>query len=126
MQPATPPVSRKVGDVFLVELRVLKVKLQLADRGIAKEIYRFVFRQPESNIAEVSQQEDCDRKVERQVEAFAAKVPESKFSPAEIMSYVLSHWHSPAAAMEDCVQWVEGLLQEKKDKTKDSRKDQSD
>ncbi|KAH6883603.1 P-loop containing nucleoside triphosphate hydrolase protein [Thelonectria olida] len=107
----------------------LKVEFQLADRGITKEIYRFMFGQPESNIAEVSQQEGCDGKVERQVDAFAAKVPESEFSPAEIMSYLLRHWHSPATAIEHCDQWADDLLQEKKAKkgaSKDGRKSQRD
>lgn len=88
-----------------------------------------MFGQPESNIAEVSQQEGCAGKVERQMNAFAAKVPESEFSPAEIMSYLVRHWHSPATAIEHCDQWAVDLLQEKKAKkgaSKDGRKSQRD
>ncbi|KAH7125035.1 hypothetical protein B0J13DRAFT_455185 [Dactylonectria estremocensis] len=69
----------------------LKVEFQLADRGIAREIYRFMFGQPESNIAEAIQQEGCGGNFERQADAFAAKVPESEFSPAEIIAYLLRH-----------------------------------
>jgi len=94
----------------------LKIGFGLADRGIAKEIYRFMFGQPESNIAKISQQEGYDEEVERQADVFAAKLPESEFSPAEIMAYLLRHWHSPAAAIEHCDQWADDLLQEKKTK----------
>ncbi|KAL5625701.1 hypothetical protein FOBRF1_000044 [Fusarium oxysporum] len=106
-----------------------KIEFQLADRGIAKEIYRFMFGQLERNTAEASQQERCDEKVERQAEAFAVKVPEYGFSPAEIMSYLLQYRHCPAAAIENCSQWVDNLLQEKKAKkeaSKDGRKNQRD
>lgn len=107
----------------------LKVKFQLASRGIAKEIFRFMFGQPEGNNKEATQQKDCDGKVERHADAFAAKVPESQFSPAEIMAYLLRHWESPAAAIEHCGQWVDDLLQEKKAKkgvSKDGHKNQRD
>ncbi|RYO89564.1 hypothetical protein DL764_008553 [Monosporascus ibericus] len=85
----------------------LKVEFQLANRATAKEIYRSMFGQLES---------DIDGNVERRVDAFAAKVPDSKFSRAENMAYLLRHWHSPAAAIEHCGQWVDDLLWEKKAK----------
>jgi chaperone BCS1 len=69
--------------------------------------------QLEPTLAEVKQQEDNDREVERQAAAFAAKVPEPEFSPAEIMSYLVPYRHSPAAAIENRSQWVDDLLQEK-------------
>lgn len=102
-----------------------KIEFQLADRGITQAIYRFMFGQLERNTAEVSQQERCDERIERQAEAFAVKVPEYGFSPAEIMSYLLQHRHCPAAAIENCSQWVDNLLQEKKarkEASKDGRK----
>lgn len=102
----------------------LKVEFQLADRAITKEIYHFMFGQPECNVAEVSHQGNCDRDVERQADAFAAKVPESKFSPAEIMAYLLRHWQSPAVAIENCVQWVDDLLKEKEANINDGHKNQ--
>ncbi|KAM5354953.1 hypothetical protein ACJ41O_001599 [Fusarium nematophilum] len=103
-----------------------KVEFQLADRGIAKEIYRFLFGQHGKDVAEDGQQEGYDGEVERQAKAFAAMVPESEFSPAEIMSYLLRHRRCPAAAIENCGQWVDNLLQEKKAKAKDGRKKQRD
>jgi chaperone BCS1 len=103
----------------------LKVEFQLVDRAIAKEIYRFMIGQPESSIAETSQQEGCDGKIERQADVFAAVVPESEFSPAEIMAYLLRHWKSPATAIKHCDQWADDLLQErraKKEASKNGRK----
>ncbi|KND86180.1 putative mitochondrial chaperone BCS1-B [Tolypocladium ophioglossoides CBS 100239] len=79
-----------------------KVEFQLADRGIAKEIYRFMFGH-----------ERCDGEVERRADEFAAKVPESKFSPAEIMSYLLPYRNRAAAIIENCEKWANSLLQEK-------------
>lgn len=73
-----------------------------------------MFGQPKKNVAEVSQQKGCDREVERQVDAFVTMIPESEFSPAEIMSYLLQYREFPAAAVENCGQWVQGLLREKK------------
>ncbi|KAJ3453432.1 hypothetical protein MRS44_017679 [Fusarium solani] len=104
-----------------------KVEFQLADRGIAREIYRFMFGQHGRDVAEDGQPEGCDGEVERQAKEFAAMVPESEFSPAEIMSYLLRHRRCPAAAIKNCGQWADNLLREKKAKkvaSKDGRKNQ--
>ncbi|EXA31371.1 hypothetical protein FOVG_17343 [Fusarium oxysporum f. sp. pisi HDV247] len=83
-----------------------EVEFQLASRGIIKDIFRFMFGQLEKKIVQVSQQKVCDGEIESQADGFAAKVPESKFSPASC----------PAAAIENCGQWVDGLLKEKQTK----------
>ncbi|RSL58675.1 hypothetical protein CEP51_014041 [Fusarium floridanum] len=104
-----------------------KVEFQLADRGIAREIYRFMFGQLGRDVTEHGQPEGCDGEVERQAKEFAAMVPESEFSPAEIMSYLLRHRRCPAAAIKNCGQWADNLLREKKAKKialKDGRKNQ--
>jgi chaperone BCS1 len=93
-----------------------EVEFQLANRGIVKDIFRFMFGQPEKKIVQVSQQKVCDGEIESQADEFAAKIPESEFSPAEIMSYLLPYRSCPAAAIENCGQWVDGLLKEKQAK----------
>ncbi|WAO93443.1 Hypothetical protein NCS54_01099100 [Fusarium falciforme] len=87
----------------------MEVEFQLANRGIIKDIFRFMFWEPEK-------QREHERVVESQADQFASKVPESEFSPAEIMSYLLPHRSCPAAAVENCGRWVDGLLKEKQGK----------
>lgn len=87
-----------------------EVEFQLADRGIAKDIFRFMFGH-----------EGCDGELERRADEFAAKVPESKFSPAEIMSYLLPYRNCAAATIENCEKWANRLLKEKQDKENPSR-----
>ncbi|KAH7248352.1 hypothetical protein B0J15DRAFT_498331 [Fusarium solani] len=57
----------------------MEVEFQLADIGIPKDIFRFMFGQP-------VKQRGYDREVESQANEFASKIPDSEFSPAEIMS----------------------------------------
>ncbi|KFA80180.1 hypothetical protein S40288_10056 [Stachybotrys chartarum IBT 40288] len=93
-----------------------EVEFELADKGIAKNIFHFMFGQPEQQIVQASRQKKCDGEVGSQADEFAAKVPESEFSPAEIMSYLLPHRSCPAAAIEHCDQWVDDLRKEKQGK----------
>ncbi|RBA13413.1 mitochondrial chaperone bcs1 [Fusarium proliferatum] len=93
-----------------------EVEFQLASRGIIKDIFRFMFGQLEKKIVQVSQQKVCDGEIESQADEFAANIPESKFSPAEIMSYLLPYRSCPVAAIDNCGQWVDGLLKEKQAK----------
>lgn len=37
-----------------------------------------------------------------QAEAFSRKIPESRFSPAEIMNYLQGYREAPVDAVEDC------------------------
>lgn len=94
----------------------MKVEFQLADRHIAQQIYNFMFGQPEQKPKETKREKGCDVEVEIQAATFAAKVPEFEFSPAEIMSYLLAYRRNPAAAIGNCGQWANDLLQEKKEK----------
>jgi chaperone BCS1 len=93
-----------------------EIEFQLADKDIAKCIFHFMFGQPEQQIVQASRQKKCDGEVGSQADVFAAKVPESLFSPAEIMSYLLPHRTCPAAAIEHCDQWVDDLRKEKQGK----------
>jgi chaperone BCS1 len=117
----------KLDDALTRPGRVdLKIAFQLANRSMAKDIYRFMFKESEYDYGDVNQQgnhdeavkkqRDHDEMVEEQAEAFAAKVPESEFSPAEIMAHLQQHWSSPADAVKHCGQWVHDLLKEKKAK----------
>jgi mitochondrial chaperone BCS1 len=53
----------------------------------------------------VSQREEAER-VKRLVKGFTAKVPELKFSPAEIFSFLLEHRKSPEGAINNMEQLI--------------------
>ncbi|CAF3556193.1 unnamed protein product [Fusarium graminearum] len=44
------------------------------------------------------------------------RIPESAFSPAEVILYLLLYRSCLAAIVENCGRWVDGLLKEKKGK----------
>uniref|UniRef100_A0A8H7K2N6 BCS1 N-terminal domain-containing protein n=1 Tax=Bionectria ochroleuca TaxID=29856 RepID=A0A8H7K2N6_BIOOC len=114
----------KLDDALTRPGRVdLKIAFQLVNESIANEIYHFMFKQPELDHGNVSQQGDHDGKIKRQAEneeiremakLFAAKIPESVFSTAEVIAYLQQHWNSPADAVKHCDQWVDDLHKEKK------------
>ncbi|KAK7996283.1 hypothetical protein PG991_015750 [Apiospora marii] len=51
-------------------------------------------------------------------EKFAAKIPEFKFSPAEIQGYLLKRKKHPLKAVEETDKWVEAMVQQKASKSK--------
>ncbi|CAG9953437.1 unnamed protein product [Clonostachys rosea f. rosea IK726] len=114
----------KLDDALTRPGRVdLKIAFQLVNESIANEIYHFMFKQPELDHGNVSQQGDHDERIKRQAEneeikeqakLFAAKIPESVFSTAEVIAYLQQHWNSPADAVKRCDQWVDDLHKEKK------------
>lgn len=59
-----------------------------------------------------SQQEEVER-VERLAEEFAAKVPELKFSPARILSFLLEYRQSPEEAIDNVEQLISKLIKAK-------------
>ncbi|KAB8071098.1 BCS1 N terminal-domain-containing protein [Aspergillus leporis] len=55
--------------------------------------------------------------MEQLAAAFAEKIPELTFSPAEIQGYLLRHKYSPQDAIAEVEAWVEKTLDEKKQKS---------
>ncbi|KAK8065661.1 mitochondrial chaperone BCS1-B [Apiospora hydei] len=51
-------------------------------------------------------------------EQFAAKIPETKFSPAEIQGYLLKRKKHPLKAVEETDKWVDAMVQQKASKSK--------
>lgn len=51
-------------------------------------------------------------------EEFAGKIPDGRFSPAEIQGYLLKRKKLPRKAVEEADQWVEAMLQQKASKSK--------
>ena len=97
-----------------------KVELGLADQKITADLFCLVFKPVEGDVvlpedaqsdvlvqeeAARSQREEVER-VERLAKEFAARVPELKFSPAEIQSFLLVNKQSPGIAVANVAQWV--------------------
>jgi len=98
-----------------------KVELGLADSQMVADLFCLVFK-PKEGVATlskdahlgenrtgleaaVSQSED-DNRVELLAEKFTAKVPELKFSPAEIFSFLLEYRKSPEEAIHNVEQLI--------------------
>lgn len=74
-----------------------------------------------ASLAKAAGLNDLDVPVEElpaAAEQFAEKVPDSKFSPAEIQGYLLKRKKLPRKAVEEADQWVEAMLQQKASKSK--------
>jgi chaperone BCS1 len=104
-----------------------KIELGLADNEMTADIFRLVFKPVEGDVAlpeddalpedahsgenrkvheaATSQREEAER-VERLAKEFAVKVPELKFSPAEIISFLLEHRKSPEEAIDNVEQLI--------------------
>jgi chaperone BCS1 len=89
-----------------------KVELGLADNKMTADLFCLVFKPVEGDVAftedaqvAVSQREEAER-VERLAKGFAVKVPELKFSPAEIFSFLLEHRKSPEEAIHNVEQLI--------------------
>jgi chaperone BCS1 len=98
-----------------------KIELGLADSKMTADLFCLVFKPVEGDVAlpedaqsgenrkvheaAVSQREEAER-VERLAKGFAVKVPELKFSPAEIFSFLLEHRKSPEEAIDNVEQLI--------------------
>ena len=105
-----------------------KVELGLADHKMTADLFCLVFKPVQEDVAlpkdarpgdnakvheaAVSQREEAER-VERLAKGFAAKVPELKFSPAEIFSSLLEHRKSPEGAIDNVEQLISKPIEAK-------------
>jgi chaperone BCS1 len=100
-----------------------KVELGLADKNMTSDLFSLVFKPVAGDVAPLeatqsevlvgedgkgpqaarSQREEVER-VEQLAKEFAAKVPELKFSPAGILSFLLEHKQSPEEAIDNVEQ----------------------
>jgi len=98
-----------------------KVELGLADNKMTADLFCLVFKPVQEDVAlpedaqsgenrnvhevAVSQREEAKR-VERLAKKFAVKVPELKFSPAKIFSFLLEYRKSPEEAIDNVEQLI--------------------
>lgn len=106
-----------------------KVELGLADKRMTSDLFCLVFKPVAGDIAPLeatqsevlvgeygkateaarSQREDVER-VEQLAKEFAAKVPELKFSPAGVLSFLLKYKQSPEAAIDNVEQLISPVI----------------
>jgi chaperone BCS1 len=111
-----------------------KFELGLADKKMTADLFCIVFMPMEGDIpppgkapsdalvrlvedrkvdeAARSQGEEVKR-VERLAEEFAGWVPELKFSPAEILSFLLEYRQSPGEAIDNVEKWMTRIMEER-------------
>lgn len=87
------------------------VSFQLVDQDVALQIFRYMFDpQPDAPTQDCS---DLRRLgVEDQAREFARMIPEGKYSPAQVMSYLLRHRDAPDVALDNIESWVESTREE--------------
>jgi chaperone BCS1 len=98
-----------------------KVELGLADNTMTADLFCLVFKPVQEDVAlpedaqsgdntkvdeaAASQREEAER-VEQLAKEFAGNVPELKFSPAEIFSFLMEHRKSPEEAIGNVEQLI--------------------
>jgi chaperone BCS1 len=86
-----------------------KVEFRLADEIITGQLFRIVFNGSDCN---------TEKTLEQLADDFAGRVPESEFSPAEVLSLLLEHRRSPESAVANVAAWVSRVREEKRNKLK--------
>lgn len=82
------------------------IEFGFANREMLQGLFQFIYTPlaTESETAGVSQDGDAIRKL---AAAFAERVPEMRFSPAQILSFLIEHKNSPQGAVEKVISWVQ-------------------
>lgn len=87
----------------------LKIELGLADAIMATKLFGFMYG-PDREVE--FPKTLLSLEIEDLAAQFAEQVPEYRFSPAQIMSHLIQHRSSPAAALENTQDWVKTTLLE--------------
>ncbi|KAK2006158.1 mitochondrial chaperone bcs1 [Colletotrichum eremochloae] len=83
-----------------------KIEFQLAGSDVVTKLFRTVFEQSEEELPDAEKRANNNLKVQRMAVEFAGVVPESKFSPADILSFLLANRGSPSGALINAERWV--------------------
>jgi chaperone BCS1 len=94
----------------------LRLELDYADSELAAQLFEFMYK-PVGEAQPLSKEETLA--VEGLAREFAAKIPEGKFSVAQIMSYIQQNWDSPTTALDNIGGWVKQALQDEEAKCSD-------
>ncbi|KAM3547732.1 hypothetical protein ARSEF4850_009838 [Beauveria asiatica] len=94
-----------------------KVEFGLASREMLLELFRYVYLPLSSKTERVGDKDegvvnnqvaqDTQKHIKELAAMFADRVPAMKYSPAQILSFLIAHRHSPRDAVENVSSWVE-------------------
>jgi chaperone BCS1 len=85
-----------------------KLELGLTTREVNAQLFASIFRKSKSDKGKTESEEAQENAMLMQQAAdFARKVPEYKFSPADIQQFLLGYRQSPATAVQNVRGWVE-------------------
>ncbi|PQK10250.1 hypothetical protein BB8028_0002g05740 [Beauveria bassiana] len=93
------------------------VEFGLASREMLLGLFRYVYLPLSSKTKSVGDKsegavntqdaQDTQKHIQELAAMFADRVPAMKYSPAQILSFLIAHRHSPRDAVENVISWVE-------------------
>ncbi|PFH58638.1 hypothetical protein XA68_13431 [Ophiocordyceps unilateralis] len=98
----------------------VKAEFRLADATMAMQLFGFVFKPDDVNKVGAKKDEakqGDELELQALANRFAALVPELELSPAEMISYLQRHRHSPASAVDQAQVWVAEMQRDKRDRS---------
>ena len=104
-----------LDDALIRAGRVDKMaEFELADASVISQLFGFIFGHSEG----VSENDSCESTRVGQLAAdFVDKVPDRRFSTAEILGHLLQYRQSPDAAVSNVETWATALLRDKENRT---------
>lgn len=101
-----------------------KIEFRLAGRDMVAQTFSLVFSRTEEEEEEEGQEDRAkeNRRIEQLARDFAAKIPEGEFSPAELLSHLMEHKHSPSAAAGRVDEWIERTVGDRSGRTTTQRR----
>ncbi|PQK15641.1 hypothetical protein BB8028_0005g11530 [Beauveria bassiana] len=82
------------------------IEFRLASRETLQGLFRFIYMPMSSKIEGAEGGQDI-QVIQRLAGIFADRVPEAKFSPAEVLSFLIAHKRSPEEAVDKVASWAE-------------------
>lgn len=100
----------KIDEALIRPGRVdLKVEIELVNKDVMAQIFLYIYGHSDGGKDSAIDMAD----VADQAARFAASLPESTFSQAEIISYLLQYRDRPDGALQNCHVWADAILQTK-------------
>jgi mitochondrial chaperone BCS1 len=100
----------QLDDILIRPGRVdRKIEFRLANKNIVNQLFCIVFKDSDSS---------DNTTIEHLANDFANRIPESEFSPAEILSLLLEHKLSPKSTIASIEAWIARVREEKGNKLK--------
>ncbi len=82
------------------------IEFGFASKEILQGLFQFIYV-PLATENEADEASQDNRAIQKLAAAFADRVPELRFSPAQILSFLIEHKNSPQGAVEKVISWVE-------------------